>query len=317
MAAVMRDSFSNVVVSAKRAEEPLKLISVVIPVLDEQENIVRAYQAVREVFAHLAPSYDFEIIFIDSHSSDFSFQLIEQLTMDDPRIRGVRLTRNFGFHRSVLTGLRLARGQAAIPLDCDLQDPVSVIADFLDQWANGHDLVAGVRRSRADGQPHQWARRLFYRLLSRISQDSVHIDSGDFRLVDRRILDHLCRMQDASPYIRGLISSLATNPAVVYYDRDIRRAGRSKFGLPRLIAMAADALCAHSIVPLRLATYTGLIVAILALILSAGYILGRLLGTTPWPAGFATTTALILFGISLNAIFLGIIGEYVGRIYNQ
>jgi len=254
---------------------------------------------------------------MDSHSSDSSFELIKGLSETDPRVRGVRLTRNFGFHRSALTGLRLANGDAAVQLDCDLQDPVSVIVDFLRQWESGHDVVVGVRRTGADRQAHQWARDMFYRLLNSISQDSVHIDSGDFRLLDRSILDELRRMQDASPYLRGLTSSLASNPAIVHYDRTTRQAGRSKFPLSRLIAMAVDGLCAHSIVPLRLATYTGLIVATLAALLSFGYIIARLFMNSQWPAGFATTTVLLLFGISLNAIFLGIIGEYVGRIYNQ
>lgn len=298
-------------------DSAVPVISVIIPVYNEEENIEKAYGAICDIFAPLKDRFGLEIIFTDNHSEDRSFEIISRLGKSDGRVRGVRFTRNFGFHRSVLTGLRLASGAGAVQIDCDLQDPPSVIPEFIERWQEGHDLVVGVRRTRNDGQAHQSARRLFYRVLKAVSQDNIQIDSGDFRLLDRSILDQLRVIYDTSPYLRGLTSALAANQATVLYDRSERKAGKSKFPFRRLIALALDALLAHSIVPLRLATYAGLVVSLATFVLSLVYIVGHFAYGLEWPAGFVTTTVLLLLGISLNSIFLGIIGEYVGRIYSQ
>jgi polyisoprenyl-phosphate glycosyltransferase len=295
----------------------LPTISVIIPVFNEEENIERAYHAVSEVFEEIKDRFALEMIFTDNHSSDRSFEIIQGLGKNDQRVRGVRFTRNFGFHRSVLTGLRLATGDAAVQIDCDLQDPPVVIREFIDRWVDGHDVVIGIRRTRNDGQAHKLARYLFYRLLKSVTDDDLQTDSGDFRLLDRSILNQLRTIHEASPYLRGLTSLLARNRALVPYDRRERIAGVSKFPFRRLASMALDALFAHSLVPLRLATYCGLAISLATFALALFYVLGHLFVGLEWPPGFGTTTLLLLLGITLNAIFLGIIGEYVGRIYNQ
>ena len=295
----------------------LPTISVIIPVLNERDNIERAYRAVCDVFARIEGRFALEIIFTDNHSDDRSFEIITGLSALDKRVRGVRFTRNFGFHRAVLTGLRLATGDAAVQIDCDLQDPPAVILDFIARWRDGHDVVIGVRRTRNDGQTHQLARYLFYRVLKSVTEDKLQVDSGDFRLLDRAILDQLRALYEASPYLRGLTSLLATNPATVSYDRGERVAGTSKFPFRRLLAMAIDALLAHSVAPLRVATYAGLAISFATFLLILFYVAGHFLFGLQWPAGFGTTIVLLLLGISLNSIFLGIIGEYVGRIYSQ
>jgi glycosyltransferase involved in cell wall biosynthesis len=309
-------SFTNNT-DVERQDDGRRLISVVIPVYQEEGNVRSAYDAVRKVFDTLSDRYNFEIVFTDNHSSDATFKHIAELARADSRVKAVRFARNFGFHRSVLTGYRLARGDAAIQLDCDLQDPPSLFPRFLELWEQGHDVVVGIRRFRDESHILQWARRLYYRLLKRISNDNLMLDGGDFRLVDRTILDQLRRIDDADPYTRGLTSMLAKNQASALYDRANREKGESKFPLGKLIAFAVDGFIAHSIMPLRIATYIGLLIATVASLASAFYIMARLFWGVDWPAGFATTTVLILFGTSLNAIFLGIIGEYVGRIYNQ
>jgi len=204
-----------------------------------------------------------------------------------------------------------------VQIDCDLQDPPSVILDFLARWSEGHDVVIGVRRTRNDGQAHQLARHLFYRVLKSVTEDKVEIDSGDFRLLDRSILDQLRALYEASPYLRGLTSLLATNPATVLYDRGERLAGISKFPFRRLLALAIDALLAHSIAPLRVATYAGLTISMATFLMGLFYVFAHFLFDLRWPAGFGTQVVLLLLGISLNSIFLGIIGEYIGRIYSQ
>lgn len=294
-----------------------KLISVIVPAYNEEENLEMAHQRLSEVFEGLADRYDLELIFTDNHSEDRTFEVITRLAAADPRVRGVRFARNFGFHRSVLTGYRLAGGSAAVQIDCDLQDPPEVIPEFLAKWEAGHDLVIGARRKRDDGQGLLWARRMFYRILQALSDEKVAINSGDFRLLDRSMLDQLRWIDDAVPYVRGLTSLLAKNPADVMYDRRPRQAGESKFPFRRLVSFAIDGLLAHSTKPLRLATYVGIGISLTTACLSLYYIIARVLFSSEFPTGFATTTVLLLFGISLNGIFLGIIGEYVGRIYNQ
>jgi len=293
------------------------LISIVIPVFNEEPNVRPAYDAIRQVFATLSDRYEFEIVFTDNHSTDCTFAQIAAVAAEDPRVRGVRFARNFGFHRSVLTGIRLARGDAVVQLDCDLQDPPTIIPQFLSLWEKGHDVVVGIRRVRVEGRLLQWARRLYYRLLTKASEDNLVLDGGDFRLVDRSVVDQLRVIDDAAPYTRGLTSMLAANQIGVPYDRITRARGRSKFPLRKLAWFAVDGFVAHSTIPLRIAAYAGLLITVITFLASLIYIIARLVFGTNWPAGFATTTVLILFSTSLNAIFLGIIGEYVGRIYNQ
>ena len=178
-------------------------------------------------------------------------------------------------------------------------------------------VVVGIRRFRQENELLQWARRSYYRLLKKVSDDNLMLDSGDFRLIDRSVLDQLHLINDVAPYTRGLTSMLATKQTGVPYDRQVRQAGESKFPVAKLIALAVDGLITHSIFPLRLAAYIGIAISIVTCLASFAYIFLRIFFGFYWPAGFATTTVLLLFGISLNGIFLGIIGEYVGRIYNQ
>jgi len=292
------------------------LISIVIPVYNEEHNIPLAYEAVKAQFVG-RPDLDYEIIFTDNHSTDSSYAVLAEIAIRDSRVKVLRFTRNFGFNRSILAGYRLASGDAAIQIDCDLEDPPTMFARFIELWRQGHDVVIGVRRQRSDGRMVTAGRRAFFRLLNRVS-DIPHIEnSGDFRLVDRSILDQLRMITDPDPYVRGLISELAANQTTAEFARNIRQHGESKFPLRQLVRLALVGLYAHSTAPLKLATYAGLAVTLFTLLLSGGYIVAWLIDPEAWPAGFATTTVLILFGISLNALFLGIIGEYVGRIYHH
>jgi dolichol-phosphate mannosyltransferase len=293
-----------------------KLISVVIPVYNEEKNILRAYTEVCKVFDDMS-RYDLEILFTDNHSNDRTPDILAELAGRDTRVRVVRFARNFGFQNSVLTGYRLARGDAAFQLDCDLQDPPALFPAFLEQWEKGNDVVVGVRRTRQEGRLLQAARKAFYRFMRRFSDDYMVVDGGDFRLVDRSVLDLLRTIHDAHPYTRGLISSLAARQVGIPYDRMPREFGQSKFPIRRLLGLAMDGILAHSMLPLRLATYFGLLMSLLLFLLGLFYLVARLLAGSEWPTGFATVAVLVAMGASLNAIFLGIIGEYVGRIYDQ
>ncbi len=260
---------------------------------------------------------DYEIIFTDNASSDGTFERLSRLASHDSQVRVLSFVRNFGFQRSILAGYRCAKGDAAIQIDCDLEDPPSVISEFIKLWREGHDVVVGIRSHRVESRYMILFRRLYYKLLDRISDMPHKVDAGDFRLIDRSILDQLHHINDFQPYVRGLVSELARNQADVHYQRNKRQFGNSKFPFRQLIKLAAEGMYASSTTPLRLANYLGTMTALLASFLMLVYIIFRIFLSKTIPAGFTTTTILILFGISINALLLGIIGEYIGRIYNQ
>jgi len=293
-----------------------QLISIIVPVFNEQDNVLRSYEA---IVAELSSrdDIDFELIYTDNHSTDATFARLTELAQRDSRVKVIRFARNFGFNRSILTGYRYAAGDAAIQIDCDLEDPPGLFHQFIDLWRAGHDVVIGIRAQRRESWLMAHVRKMFYLFLDRISETPQQTDAGDFRLVDRRILDQLRQIEDAQPYVRGLISELAFNQTGIPYRRQSREFGESKFPLRELVKLGFQGVYSHSTVPLRLATYTGLLIALSTALLTGLYVIARLFWPDEWPRGFATTTVLILFGISLNAMFLGIIGEYVARIYQQ
>ena len=294
-----------------------KLVSLVIPVLNEEENIKPFYQTVLPIMQELSERYIFELVFTDNHSTDSTFEILAELSRKDDRIRAYRFSKDFGYQRSIATGYEKSKGDAVIQLDCDLQDPPSLISEFLRIWERGYKVVYGVRRTRMEGAVTNIARKAFYRLIDWVSEDELPHDAGDFRLVDRSVVEILKNIYDAQPYIRGTIAALGFEQIGVKYDRAPRKRGKSKFPLRHMIRLAVDGICNHSVVPLRLATYTGLLVSAVTLGGILVYLGGRLFFGTEWPAGFATTTLLLLFSLTLNALFLGIIGEYLGRIYKQ
>jgi dolichol-phosphate mannosyltransferase len=312
----MQDLPGHVVESITAGPARRRLISLVMPVYNEEENIPKAYEVLCALFDKLG-RYDLELIFTDNHSDDGTFAILEALAQRDDRVKVLRFNRNYGFQRSLLTGYRHAGGDAAIQFDCDLQDPPEVIPQFIELWEQGHDVVVGLRRRRQENFVLTVARRSFYALLHRISEEKLTADAGDFRLIDRHILDHLKAIQDLHPYVRGMVGSLARSEAKVPYDRAARKFGRSKFPLRKLVSFAMDGIISHSILPLRLATYVGMMLSAATLILSLYYIVNALHSGGDWPPGFATITVLILLGMSLNAIFMGVLGEYISRIYQQ
>ncbi len=299
------------------ANEVKRLVSVVIPVYNEAENVSDAYNRVRAVFEDELRDYDFEIVFTDNHSTDNTYAEIAQLAKNDPRVRVASFVRNYGFNRSLLTGYRLAEGEVAIQLDCDLQDPPELFPEFLRHWEAGSDVVVAVRKKRVEAGWLTFLRKTFYRGLRRISQDNLVVDGGDYRLVDRSILDKLKSIHDSAPYVRGLVSSLARNQSTFPYERKERLRGESKFPVMRLVTLAIDGVVSHSTIPLRLASIFGFLVAIFAVLLALMYVFLRLFLGVEMPAGFTTSVILELLSIGLNAIFLGIIGEYLGRIHMQ
>ncbi len=293
-----------------------KLVSVLVPAFNEELNVERAYSAIVDAFRSL-PAYDYEIVFTDNHSTDRTFELLREIGRRDPRVRVIRFSRNVGYQRSLLVAYKSARGDCSVQIDCDLQDPPALIPQMLAKWEEGHAVVYGVRKTLKDSAVVAATRRLFYRFISAMSDDDLPIDAGEFRLVDRCILDELRFVDDTSPYLRGLISSMGFSQVGFEYDRQDRVAGESKFPFKAMLALAVDGVLNHSLVPLRVASMTSLVIGTITSVIIFIYLIGKLLFGQDWPAGFATTTVLLLMSIMLNAMFLGIIGEYLGRIFMQ
>lgn len=294
-----------------------RLISICVPVFNEEQNIELLYGALLPVMTQVADRYNFEMIFTDNHSTDGTFRVLSQLGERDKRVRAIRFARNFGFQRSILTAYLNARGDAAVQIDCDLQDPPEVILSFIKKWEEGYRVVYGVRTSRREGWLMNGTRKVFYRLIDSLSEDELPLDAGDFRLVDRRVLDELRKFEDSNPYLRGTIATLGFDQIGIPYDRGERKHGESKFSFRQLIGLALDGILNHSVVPLRLATYLGLAISLITFLATIGYLLARFVFGANWPPGFASIIIVMLGSLSLNALFLGILGEYLGRIYQQ
>jgi dolichol-phosphate mannosyltransferase len=266
----------------------LKLLSVIVPVYNEEANVEPLYDAINRALERIADRYRWEFIFTDNCSTDRTFERLDQLAASDSRVRIYRFTRNFGFQRSILTGYRLARGDAAIQIDCDLQDPPDLIPDFVRQWESGYKVVYGVRRSRPEPVLLHTMRRSFYRAIAWLSNDNLPIDAGDFRLVDRCVLDILRLYRDENPYLRGYIATLGYKQIGVAYDRTERQRGESSFGLGNLVSFAIDGVVSHSTLPLRLASLIGAALSVLAVLAVVVYLILWLTYEKSWPAGFAT-----------------------------
>ncbi len=255
--------------------ETCPLISIVLPAYNEELNIRPLFERLHPILAQLSDRFRFEFVITDNHSTDRTFAVLQEVAAGDPRVRVFRFSRNFGFQRSILTGYMQCRGDAAIQLDVDLQDPPELIPVFLDKWQAGADVVYGIRTERSEGRVITFARSLFYRLIDLLSEDRLPVDAGDFRLISRRVIDIVCAYRDANPYLRGTIATLGFEQVGVSYARSARKFGESKFPFSKLLSLALDGILNHSTVPLRFATYFGLVTSVLTVVLMLCYAFGR------------------------------------------
>jgi dolichol-phosphate mannosyltransferase len=287
-------------------------ISLVVPVHNEQENLVELHRRVRAVFE--GAGLDFELWFVDDGSTDATPAILEELSADDDRVRVLTLSRNFGHQAAVSAGLDHADGAAVVVLDGDLQDPPEVIPELVAAWRAGYDVVYAVRRRRAEPLPKRLAYALFYRLLRAVSELEIPLDSGDFSLLDRRVVAVLRHLPERLRFVRGLRSFVGFRQMGVPYDRPARSGGSSKYGFRALCRLAVDGLVSFSGAPLRLVAYAGLAVAVLAVGLS-GWVLSDALWHQSAPRGWASTVIVVLFLGAAQMLSLGIVGAYVQRIF--
>jgi dolichol-phosphate mannosyltransferase len=258
----------------------------------------------------------FELVVVDDGSTDRTPQILDRLAASDPRVRVVYLSRNFGHQTALTAGLDHARGDAVAMIDADLQDPPEVILELLEQWSRGVDVVYAVRSSRQGETRFKIVTaRWFYRLMSKLSDVPLAHDSGDFRLMGRRALDALLAMRERSRYLRGMTVWIGFTSAAVSYERDARHAGETKYTLSKMLRFSLDAIASFSHLPLQAATILGFIFSLVAFMAIPVVLLLKILGS--YLPGFSTITVVILLLGGIQLIAVGIIGEYVGRIYDE
>jgi glycosyltransferase involved in cell wall biosynthesis len=294
------------------APRNLTLLSVVAPVYNEEATINEFYTRVCSALEGL----NFELVLVDDGSSDGSTASLDQLATHDPRVRVVYLSRNFGHQTALTAGLDHARGDAVVMLDADLQDPPELITRMLDHWRAGCDVVYAVREQR-DGESRfkLSTARWFYKLFDKLAQVELQHNSGDFRLLDRRALDALLAMRERNRFLRGMTVWVGYTQAAVPYKRDSRYAGETKYTLSKMLRFSLDAISSFSHRPLQLATLLGFVISTLAFIAIPVVIVLRLVGS--YLPGFGSITIVILLLGGIQLIAIGIIGEYVGRIYDE
>lgn len=290
------------------------LISISIPVLNESGNIDALYARLDALGRRMQDKCDLEFVFSDNHSDDETWAMLTELARKDPRVRAIRFSRNVGFQRSILANYLHTRGDAVMQIDADLQDPPEMLESFFEKWQQGHEVVYGIRRKRPESWLLRNFRRLGYWAIDKVSEHPIPRDVGDFRLVDRKVINAVAKVRTSNPYLRGIIAGLGFNQTGVVYDRDARVAGESKFNVSRLVQLGLTAVFNHSVVPLRAASFLGLFMLGLSFIGAVYYLMLRLFHPD-LPRGLASIHVLVLFGIGLNSFFLGIIGEYLLRIY--
>ena len=294
----------------------MKKVSLIIPCYNEEQSLPLLYEAICATAAE-HDAYEWEFLFVNDGSKDSTFEIIKGLRASDKRVSFVDLSRNFGKERAMLAGFDYAGGDCAIVMDADLQDPPSIIGEMLAKWEDGYDDIYAKRITRGK---ESWLRKVFslsfYKILNKISKIDLLPNVGDFRLLDRRCLDALRELRESERYTKGLYCWIGYKKTCVEFNRSDRVAGNSKWSFFKLLSLAVDGIVSFSTAPLKIATITGIICALASFLYSIYFLVKSLIYGDP-VAGFPTLIITILFIGGMQLICLGIIGEYVGRIFNE
>lgn len=294
----------------------MKKISILIPAYNEQEVLQMLYERLHKL-AGENTHYQFEFLFVNDGSRDKTLEILKKLTTRDPRVAYVNLSRNYGKETAMLAGFDHVTGDAMVIIDADLQDPPELIPQMLEYWEEGYDDVYAKRRSRAGEswlkkRTSQW----YYKLLQSSTRIPIQVDTGDFRLLDRRCIDALREFRESERYTKGMFSWIGFNKKEVMYDRDPRAAGETKWNYSKLVNLAIDGLTSFTTAPLRLASIMGFIVSAAAFVYIV-YLLIRPFFGVSTGGGYSSIMAVVLFLGGIQLISLGIIGEYIARIFNE
>ncbi len=295
-------------------------LSIVVPLFNEEGNVEPLLARIVGIAERLPGIPSYEIVLVNDGSTDGTLAAIRRQLALRPDIVLVNLSRNFGHQLAASAGIDIAQGSAVVLMDGDLQDPPELIAAFVQKWREGFDVVYAVRRTRKGESPFKlFTARLFYRIIKRLTKVAIPVDTGDFRLMSRRVVDALKRSRERHRFLRGLVSWVGFNQTGVEYDRDERLSGTTKYPLPKMLRFAIDGITSFSDVPLRFASYLGFFSSIIAFVYALVIIIYKLLKVNPpgYTRGWASTIVAVLFLGGVQLISLGILGEYIGRIYDE
>ena len=291
------------------------LISIVVPVYNESGVIETLYERTVQALASL-DRFDYEILFVDDGSTDGSYSELLELAERDAGVRVIKFSRNFGHQVAITAGVDYARGDCVVVIDADLQDPPEVIGEMTEKWREGFDVVYGVRGKREGETALKLATAsAFYKILGAMTKVPIPPSVGDFRLMSRRAVDELKQLREKDRFVRGLVSWIGFRQTGVTYHRDKRFAGETKYPYRKMIKFALDGIASFSTVPLKVATWLGYAASLLAFLYLISVFVQKLLGITV--QGWATIMVAIMFIGGVQLICLGIIGEYIGRIFNE
>lgn len=292
------------------------MLSVVIPARDEEENVVPIYNRLAAVLDTI--DEDWEIIYSVDPSTDRTEELVGRLCEQDSRVRLLRFSRRFGQPMAILAGMEASSGDAVVVIDCDMQDPPELIPELVRRWREGFDVVYAQRRSReGETLPKRAIAAMGYRALSRISEVEIPPNTGEFRLMSRRVVDSVCALPESHGFLRGLVGLVGFRQTGVLYDREARRAGTSKYNrFLGSIVIGLNGIVGFSRYPLQVISLSGLVISILAFLLALTYLIMKISGY-PFPIGNPTIVILVAFFSGIQMLSLGVMGEYVGRIYDE
>ncbi len=301
------------------SEATAPVLSIVVPLFNEEGSVAPLVDRIEAVARSLAP-ITHEIILVNDGSTDATLAAIREIMRRVPDVVLVNLSRNFGHQLAATAGMDIASGDAVVLMDGDLQDPPELIVQFVAKWREGYDVVYAVRRSRKGESAFKLVTaRFFYRTIKRLTRVAIPVDTGDFRLMSRRVVDALKRSRERHRFLRGMVSWVGFNQTGVFYDRDERLSGETKYPLTKMMRFAIDGITSFSDVPLRFVSYLGFASSLVAFVYAAVVVGYKLFSLNPpgYTRGWASTIVAVLFLGGVQLIGLGILGEYIGRIYDE
>jgi len=295
-----------------------KLISIIVPVYNEEPTLPEFFKSIRKMIDSLESKYIIKVLLIDDGSRDQSWKMIQEISQNDNSFIGIRLSRNFGHQAALSCGYDLASGDALVSIDSDLQDPPEVIPELIRRWEDGYKVVLAVRRKREGETKFKlWTAKIYYKIISKLSETEAQESSGDFRLLDRIAVEALKKITETHRYIRGLVGWLGFRRCVVEYDRSPRFAGTTKYSIIKMIRLAMDGIISLSFWPLRVAYISAIVLMVpFLLYLMYNLVLHLFFNVAMVPGWSSLILAVVLFG-AFNLFMLGVLGEYTGRIYTE
>ncbi|HEV3195763.1 MAG TPA: glycosyltransferase family 2 protein [Candidatus Cybelea sp.] len=302
------------------AEVTRPVLSIVVPLYNEAGNVAPLLERIGATVERLHDDFAFEIVLVNDGSTDGTLAEIRSEMQRRPHIVLVNLSRNFGHQLAATAGIEIARGDAIVLMDGDLQDPPELVDGFVRKWREGYDVVYAVRRTRpGESRFKVFTARAFYRIIKRLTKVAIPLDTGDFRLMSRRVVEALRRSPERHRFLRGMVSWVGFNQVAIEYDRDVRHAGTSKYPLPTMIRFAIDGITSFSDIPLRFASYLGFTVSAVAFLYALLIIAFKIFSLKPpaYTPGWASTIVAVLFLGGVQLMSLGILGEYLGRVYDE